>query len=321
MIKFIDLFCGIGGFRLALESVGMKCVFSAEINPHACQMYEANFGHNPYCDVTKVNPQDIPDFDILCAGFPCQAFSIAGKKLGFNEARGTLFFEICRIVEAKRPKVLILENVKNLLVHDNKNTFKVILNSLDSIGYNVQYKLLNAKDFGVPQSRERVIIVATRKDEKEFDFNLVKQSKPIALEYILSPQANYVEKSLYTLLEKRTLQKTGLIFSGYLNKNIRISGVRPNTLHLSRTHKQNNRIYCATGVNPTLSSQETSGRYYVSIGDKVRKLTLDECFKLMGFPDSFKKIGSQSNLYQRIGNSVCVPMIKSVAKSLKKQLL
>jgi DNA (cytosine-5)-methyltransferase 1 len=320
MIKFIDLFCGIGGFRLALESAGMKCIFSAEINPHACQMYEANFGHNPYFDVTKVNPKDIPDFDILCAGFPCQAFSIAGKKLGFNEARGTLFFEICRIVEAKKPKVLILENVKNLLVHDNKNTFKVILNSLNSIGYNVQFRLLNAKDFGVPQSRERVIIIATRKDEKEFDFNLVKQSKPIALESILTHQDTYLDSSLYTLLEKRTLQKTGLIFSGYLNKNIRISGVRPGTLHLSRTHKQNNRIYCATGVNPTLSSQETSGRYYVSFGDKVRKLNLDECFKLMGFPDDFKKIGSQSNLYQRIGNSVCVPMVKAVVKSIKKQL-
>lgn len=320
MKKFIDLFCGVGGFRIALESVEMACVFSAEVNPHACQMYEENFNHNPYCDVTQLSASSLPQFDILCAGFPCQSFSIAGKKLGFNEARGTLFFEICRIAKEKKPKILLLENVKNLLLHDKGNTFNVILKSLDSIGYSVNYKLLNAKDFGVPQSRERVIIVATRKDIKEFDFNQVELKPFKSLNDILENIDTYINEDLYTLIPDRKIQKTGLIFSGYLNKNIRVSGVRPNTMHLSRTHKQNNRIYCSTGVSPTLSSQETSGRYYVSIDDKVRKMTLSECFKVMGFPDSFKKIGSQSNLYQRAGNSVCVPMIEAIAKSIKKQL-
>ena len=137
----------------------------------------------------------------------------------------------------------------------------------------------------------------------------------------LSLQNNYLEKSLYTLLEKRTLQKTGLIFSGYLNKNIRISGVRPGTLHLSRTHKQNNRVYCSTGVNPTLSSQETSGRYYISIGDKVRKITLEECFKLMGFPDDFKIPVSDTQAYKKLGSDTVVPVIREIACIMKPHIL
>lgn len=318
-VKFIDLFCGIGGFRLALEKAGMRCIFSAEINSHACEMYKENYKENPYCDVTKLNPETIPDFDILCAGFPCQAFSIAGKKLGFNEARGTLFFEICKIIKAKNPKVVLLENVKNILVHDNRNTFEVIKGSLEGLGYIVSHKLLNAKDFGVPQSRERVIIVAT-KNNTYFDFNKVITKLPIELNSILEDNYDFIDPSFYTLIDNRKIQKTGLIFSGYLNKNIRVSGVLPGTMHLSRTHKQNNRIYCSTGVSPTLSSQEKSGRYYISIGKKVRKMTLLECYRIMGFPDKLKKIGSQSNLYERIGNSVCVPMIEAVAKSIKKQL-
>lgn len=145
MFKFIDLFAGIGGFRLALESLGGECVFSAEINPHACEMYQANYGENPKNDITKIDPKTIPDFDILCAGFPCQAFSIAGKQKGFEEARGTLFFDICKVLNEKKPKVVFLENVKNLKIHDNGNTLKVILSSLENLGYTVSYQVLKCK--------------------------------------------------------------------------------------------------------------------------------------------------------------------------------
>lgn len=158
--KFIDLFAGIGGIRLGFESVGGKCVFSSEIDETACKTYEANFGEHPSGDITKIEAKDIPDFDILLGGFPCQAFSIIGKMEGFeNETCGTLFFEIERILEEKKPKAFMLENVRNLTAHDNGNTFKVIMKHLEALGYTVYAKVLNALDYGVPQKRERIIIV------------------------------------------------------------------------------------------------------------------------------------------------------------------
>ena len=144
---FIDLFAGIGGFRIALESLGGKCVFSSEINEHAISMYKENFGDDSKCDITKLDPSLLPNFDILCGGFPCQAFSICGKQEGFNDAtRGTLFFDICRILKEKKPKVFILENVKNLEKHDKGNTLFIMLKALNELGYSVSYKVLNAKD-------------------------------------------------------------------------------------------------------------------------------------------------------------------------------
>lgn len=324
--KFIDLFCGIGGFRVALESIGGECVFSAEINDHACKMYEANFGDNPKCDITKLDEKTIPDFDILCAGFPCQPFSISGKKEGFlDKTRGTLFFDIVRILKEKKPKVFFLENVKNLEIHDNGNTLKVILESLNSIGYTISYKVLNAKDFSVPQNRERIILVGSR-EKKQFNFEKVIKtpSKPMK-DYLDKKGAfEYLEKDEYTLIDKqyvKTQEKSGLIFVGYRNKPIRKNGVRENTLHLSRVHRQVNRIYDAKGMHPTISSQEKSGRYFVYHKKKVRKLTMNECFKFFGFPDDFKKIGKDSLLYERIGNSVCVPMIKAIGVEIIAQLL
>lgn len=316
MFKFIDLFAGIGGFRLALERLGGTCVFSSEINPHACEMYQANYGENPFCDITKLDPNTLPDFDILCGGFPCQAFSIAGKKLGFEEARGTLFFDICRILKIKKPKVVLLENVKNLKDHDKGNTLKVIISSLEDLGYYVQYKLFNAKNFGVPQNRERIIIVATL--EKAFDFNQVELSeKHICIKDILEDNKEYLTKSNYTLLEKTNKNVlSGLIFAGYMNKTIR-KGVNPNNLNLSRVHRQPNRIYSVLGTHPTLSSQESAGRYYVLLeNNEVRKLTINECYRLMGFPRDFKLVGSKNNLYARIGNSVCVPMIEQIGQEI-----
>jgi DNA (cytosine-5)-methyltransferase 1 len=321
MFKFIDLFAGIGGFRLALEQLNGKCVFSAEINPHACEMYEVNYGDNPFNDITKLNPKEIPDFDILCAGFPCQAFSIAGRQKGFEEARGTLFFDICRILNIKRPKVVFLENVKHLKNHNNGETLKVIIKLLEDLGYAVTYQVLNAKDFGVAQNRERIIIVASLNEK--FNFDLVPfNKKEISLNDILDISNEYLDASKYTLLDKTSKQKdSGLIFSGYLNKTIR-KGVKENSLHLSRVHRQPNRIYSAKGTHPTLSSQEKAGRYYVLLDNKkVRKLTIHECYKLMGFPSSFKFVGSTNQLHERVGNSVCVPMMHAVGKQIIKQLL
>lgn len=319
---FIDLFSGLGGFRIALESLGGKCIFSAEINSHACAIYQNNFGENPFCDISKLNPIDIPDFQVLCAGFPCQAFSIAGKQKGFEDTRGTLFFDLCRIIEQKKPEILLLENVKNLITHNNGTTFKTIVSSLENLNYSVSFKLLNAKNFGIPQHRERIIIVAVKNSfsTNKFDFSSLINSSS-ELSDILEKEHHVLLPHEYTLIDSSYIKKqiSGLIFCGYRNKNIRKVGVKENSLHLSRTHKQPNRIYHINGNHPTLSSQESSGRYFVFNGEQVFQLSLLECFRLMGFPDNYKKIGSKSNLYNRIGNSVCVPMIHSVMSSILKQ--
>lgn len=322
--KFIDLFAGIGGFRLALESLGAKCVFSAEIDPHAIQTYKENFNDDPTCDITKLDPKRIPDFDILCAGFPCQAFSISGKQKGFSDTtRGTLFFDICRILKEKQPTAFILENVQNLEKHDKGNTLFVMINSLNDLGYSVTYKVLNAKDFGVPQNRERIIIIGN-KEHKVFIFKKLYKTPVISMYDMLDKDGDfeYLQAHEYTLLEPKfikTQAKSGLIFTGYRNKTIRTNGTKDGTNHLSRVHKQPNRIYSSLGIHPTIASQEQSGRYFILVDGRVRKLTINECYRFMGFPDNFKKVGSKSKQYERIGNSICVPMIKEVASEMIKQ--
>ena len=322
--KFIDLFAGIGGFRLGMESVGGKCVFSSEIDLHACEMYKANYGEDPYCDITKLNVELIPDFDILCAGFPCQSFSICGKQRGFyDETRGTLFFDICRILEYKKPKAFILENVANLEKHDKGKTLSIMIESLTALGYSVNYKVLNAKDFGVPQNRERVVIVGS-KDGYRFDFEKVKLCKVDSMLPFLDKSGNfeYLSEEEYTLIKNHKKQsKSGLIFIGYRNKKIRTVGVRPGTEYLSRVHKQPNRIYSADGIHPTIASQEQCGRYWIYVNGRVRKLTLKECFKFMGFPDNFKMVGVTGKIYERIGNSICVNMVGAVASEVVGQIL
>lgn len=315
-MTFIDLFAGIGGFRIALEQCGHKCVYSCEKDPKTAKLYKLNHGENPLGDVTKINAQDLPDFDILTAGFPCQPFSSAGKKKGFEDTRGTLFFDILRILKEKKPAIVILENVKNLVIHDKGNTFKTIISCLQDLEYTVSFDILNAKDFGVPQNRERIIIVA-RKDGKVFDFKNLNFTPVHSMLAYLDKNKNfvYLDKKEYTLLEETKQQKSGLIFSGYLNKNPR-KGVKNLNLNLSRVHKQPNRIYSANGTHPTLSSQETAGRYYILTEQGVRKLTIEECFRFMGFPEDFKKGTDTSLQYQVIGNSVCIPMIYEIVKLL-----
>lgn len=323
-LKFIDLFAGIGGFRLGMEKAGYECVFSAEIDDNACQVYEQNYGENPKCDITQLDADTIPDFDVLCAGFPCQSFSISGKQKGFYDAtRGTLFFDICRILEQKKPKAFILENVKNLSTHDKGRTLSVMLDSLGRLGYTVNYKVLNAKDFGVPQNRERVILVGNRLG-KFYDFDRLTRNTVKSMKNFLDSSGDFeiLANDSYTLIDKSYIktQASGLRFVGYRNKKMRTNGVRKGTEHLSRVHKQPNRIYSVEGVHPTLPSQEISGRFFIYDGERVRKLTIQECYRFMGFPENFQRIGSLSQQYLRIGNSVCVNMIDEVAKELKKIL-
>ncbi len=320
-VKYIDLFCGIGGIRLGMDAQNFECVFSSDINIECQRTYNENFGEQPFGDITQIDEKTIPDHDILCAGFPCQPFSISGKQKGFDDTRGTLFFDICRILKEKKPSVVFLENVKHLVHHDNGKTLQTILNKLEELGYKVSWKILNGSNFGVPQNRERIIIIGSKKNK--FDFDKVKISPRKRLLDFLDQSGDfeYLSPTDYTLIENPKQQPlSGLIFAGYRNKSIRKVGVRPGTEHLSRVHKQPNRIYSVYGIHPTLPSQEVSGRYFILTADnRVRKLTINECWKIMGFPNTYKKISSIGEQYKQLGNSVCVPMIKAVASEIKNQ--
>ena len=319
---FIDLFAGVGGIRMGFQNAGGECVFSSEWNEEAAKTYFLNFGEHPRGDITKIKEDEIPDFDVLLAGFPCQPFSISGKMKGFADTRGTLFFDVCRIIEAKRPRVIFLENVKHLVHHDNGRTLETILCKLEDFGYSVSWKVLNASDFGVPQNRERIIIVGS---DRPFDFSLINTKPKGILADFLDSSGNFevLSPDEYTLIENPKRQEdSGLIFAGYRNKSIRKVGVRPGTLHLSRVHKQPNRIYSVEGIHPTLPSQESSGRYFILTRENiVRKLTIDECWRIMGFPEEFERPSAIGEQYRQLGNSVCVPMITAVAKEVVRQLI
>ena len=308
--------------RLGLELAGHECVFSSEWDSHAQQMYFENFGEFPEGDVTRIKESLVPDHDLLAAGFPCQPFSISGHKRGFEDTRGTLFYDILRIAKKKSPKVLLLENVKFLKYHDGGRTLQVMLDHLDELGYTVNWRILNASDFGLAQNRERLVMVCTRKDIGSFDFSALKKVPGKRITDILDSEGPYevLPRDEYTLLPKETWrrQASGLMFVGHRNRSLRKAGVRPGTAHLSRAHKQPNRIYHVSGTHPTLPSQETSGRFWIYDDKLVRKLTLRECYRLMGFPDDFKGLGTAGNQYLRIGNSIAVPMVESLGRAIGK---
>jgi DNA (cytosine-5)-methyltransferase 1 len=323
--SFIDLFAGIGGFRIALEKEGGDCLYSSEINPACREVYSTNFGEYPDGDITKADYNKIPEHSVLCGGFPCQPFSISGKQKGFLDTRGTLFFNVLEIARLKNPKVIFLENVKHLKYHDSGKTLKKIIESLEEIGYKTSWEVLNVKDFGLAQNRERIIIIGHR--EKRFDFSKIKKKPSKKIKDILDVDSNkfeYLREEEYTILDKkywREQKGSGLIFCGYRNKSIRTAGVRPNTIHLSRVHKQPNRIYHIEGTHPTIPSQESSGRFWIYDDNKVRKLTMNECFRLQGFPDDFEKYSNQGKSYNQIGNAVAVPMIATLIKEIRNQNL
>lgn len=243
--------------------------------------------------------------------------------MGFEDTRGTLFFDICRIISKRQPPVVVLENVKHLINHNKRNTFNTILNALTQLGYNISYKVLNSSDFGVAQFRERIIMVGTK--QGYFNFSDMTRSPKVRIKDILDSQGDFeiLDKSEYTLLPSQFVkeQSSGLIFCGYRNKGTWKKGVRSNTEHLSRCHRQPNRIYSAEGIHPTIPSQETSGRFWIYIPEQdiVRKLTINECYKLMGFPSSFKIDKNKGNAYRQCGNSVVIPMIYELAQSIIRQ--
>lgn len=301
---FIDLFCGIGGFRQALESVGGTCVFSCDKNKNARLTYQANYGEIPSGDITKIQAEDIPPFNILCAGFPCQPFSIAGKQRGFSDERGTMFFEIIRIVKYHKPEVIFLENVANLEKHDNGNTLKVILRTLKRTGYNVQYEVLNSKDYGVAQIRKRIYIVCFRKDLKaKFSFPKPFESN-IAVEDFLDQDVE----------EKYYIDRSDIVFY----KPDITEQVHDTTYRMGYIGSigQGRRIYSPKGLSPTIvctARGPAGGTESYYIDGRVRRLTPDECKRIMGFPEDFVFPVKEERAYEQLGNSVAVPVLKAIA--------
>jgi len=330
-ISFIDLFCGIGGFHQALKTTipSSTCVMASDIDEKARRTYEANHTLKPVGDIKTIDIQTIPKFSLICGGFPCQAFSIAQwkDKKAFDDPRGTLFFEILKIMDVHKPKCVLLENVAHLTKINKGAVLQTLLNSLTTRGYKVSYQILSPHQFGIPQNRERVYIVATA-SEKEFDFKALSQrSSTCTLADILDSEVSedhYIDPSKYVILEKSQIKKqakSGLKFCGYLKGELRKVGARENTEHLSRVHKQLMRIYSSDGTHPTLAASETSGRYHIyeESTKRVRRLTLNECYKLMAYPQTFDKNPNKSVAYKQIGNSVCVRVIEEIIKEMMRQ--
>lgn len=315
--RFIDLFAGIGGFHYALNSYGAKCVFASEWDKYAAETYEKNFKLKPHGDITLIDENLIPDHDILCGGFPCQAFSISGKQKGFEDTRGTLFFDISRIISHHKPKVVFLENVKNLAKHDDGKTFQIILETLDNLGYNVFSKVLNSSNFGLPQNRERVYIVGFEKSINSDDFKFPENSNiPISLEDILEKNPNNAK-----IIERDDID----IYKDFSpEKDIFGNKILPNRpIQIGKVNKggQGERIYHPAGHSITLSAYgggvgSKTGLY--KINNQIRKLSTRECARVQGFPDSFIINSTQTQAYKQFGNSVSINVLQSIINQISK---
>lgn len=305
----IDLFAGIGGIRLAFQNNGGKTVFSSEWDKFAQKTYQINFGETPSGDITKIDENKIPDHDILLGGFPCQPFSQAGLKKGFEDTRGTLFFDIARIIACKRPKAFLLENVKQLRGHDNGNTLKTIISVLEDLNYYVPTpQILNAKDFGVPQNRERIFIVGFNKDYlpdnyKDFSF----------------PKGTKTTTCVGDILENNVLDKYTIsdnLYNYLINRKV-IQKNKGNGFGFTTFNKE------STYTNTI------SARYYKDGSEALieqenknpRLLTPRECARLQGFPDSFKIVVSDTQAYRQFGNAVIVPLVSSIAEKIVDKII
>lgn len=307
---FIDLFAGIGGFRIALQNMGGECIFSSEFDAEAQRTYFANYGEMPFGDITKIDERCIPTHDILCAGFPCQPFSISGKRLGFEDTRGTLFFDIARIAKEKQPPVLFLENVKNLLSHNRGETIKQMMCILDDIGYDTQIKLLNAARYGVPQHRERVYIIGLRKDMAHDKFVYpAPLDLPVYIENIVDENKEAVEEA--------TIHREDIEF--WPNDGREKNALRPIRVGTVNKGGQGERIYSRKGVGITLSAYgggagAKTGLY--KIDGQVRRLTPRECARLQGFPEEFIIPINRNTAYKQFGNSVSINVLQCIVKSI-----
>jgi DNA (cytosine-5)-methyltransferase 1 len=304
--RFIDLFAGIGGFRLAFENLGGQCALSSEWDKFAQATYLANFGHTPMGDIKEIESDQLPQHQIVTAGFPCQPFSHAGHRKGFSDTRGTLFFDVARLISSSRPEMVLLENVKGLLRHDNGRTLERILDTLSDLGYNTFYEVLNAKDFGLPQNRARIYIVGINVDKLgDFDFSF--------------PVPKPSTTRLGDILEKRVDAKYTI------SDRLWTSHQRRKRDHLARGNGFGFSIFDPQSTyTSTLSARYFKDGSEILISQKgrnPRKLTPREAARLQGFPDTFKISVSDTQAYKQFGNSVPVPVIEAIGRQMLQVLL
>ena len=314
-LKCASFFAGVGGIDIAFEQAGFETIYANEFDKLACKTYEKNFNIEVDCrDINDVKTSEIPDFDIMLAGFPCQAFSVAGYRQGFDDekGRGVLFFELCRILEEKRPPIVFLENVKNLVGHDKGNTFRVILKQLEILGYNVKYQVLNAMEYGnIPQNRERIYIAAFQSKEayQKFEF-----PKPVELTKKISDIVNQTDR----LDDKYYYTEKNCGFYDELKKSM----TSKDTIYQWR------RVYVRENKNnvcPTLTANMGTGGHNVPLvltDSGIRKLTPRECFGFQGYPEKYKLPDDTANthLYKQAGNSVVVPVIQRIAENIAEAI-
>ena len=318
---FIDLFAGIGGFHSAMESFYANCVFASEWDVPAQIVYKKNFGIQPKGDITQVKEKDIPSHDILCGGFPCQAFSVSGKQKGFEDTRGTLFFDIARIAAYHQPKVLLLENVANFEKHNNGHTLRTVLETLDNIGYTTFSKVLNASDFGIPQIRKRIYFVAFKKELGINSFQFPKSIlKPVRLYDFLETQTKdsslLLKNKNYSVIQKADVFQGDLYDeTTVLNNSIRIGSVNKGG--------QGDRIYDPNGHAITLSAYgggngAKTGLYLID--GEIRKLSPRECANIMGFPKNFILHENKNQSYKQFGNGVVIDVLQYLLKAINNVL-
>lgn len=312
-MKCASFFAGVGGIDLAFEQAGFQTIYANEFDNYAAQTYELNFEIKvDRRDIHFVKSEDIPNFDIMLAGFPCQAFSIAGYRQGFNDekGRGNLFFELARIIKDKKPKIIFLENVKNLVSHDKGNTFRVICNCLENLGYTYTYQVMNASEYGnIPQNRERIYIVAFKNKADYANFKL--------------PKTIPLQKTIHDIIDFETQQKEEFYYTA--EKNIFFNELKKH-MTSSNTIYQWRRVYVRenkSNLVPTLTANMGTGGHNVPLiltnHKQIRKLTPKECFLAQGFPENFKlPLQSNGRLYKQAGNSVCVPVVYRIANEIKQ---
>lgn len=300
--RFIDLFAGIGGMRLGFEACGGECVFSSEWDEKAQITYEANFGDKPHGDITLVTPKEIPDHDILLAGFPCQPFSIIGKRKGFSDTRGTLFFNIQEIIAEKQPNAFLLENVKQFKSHDNGRTSAIVMENLKELGYNTHLTVLNALDFGVPQKRERIFIVGF-KDNFEFEF----------------PRALPERAQLSDFLEPDNSISSSLLGTEYI-RNKRIERAKAQGAKIMKPSIWHENKGGHLGIHPySCALRHNASHNYLMVNGE-RRLSGRECLRLQGFPDTYRITVSHRDIRAQAGNAVAVPVIRAIAIEMLNSL-
>lgn len=319
--RMIDLFSGIGGIRIAFEENGAECVCSSEIDKYACETYYENFHDTPLGDVSKIGKKDLPEYDILAGGFPCQPFSLGGFRKGFEDARGTLFFEVARLLDECKPKAFLLENVQGLVNHDKGKTLQTIEGILTNLEYDFKWKVMNAKDYGIPQNRSRWYCIGFRKDLGVEFSDSYKPSEYDNDRIFYFPQKEELKVTMKDIIEDQTdvcyrvsdlaMKNIGKYQNSYISSHISEYPLIAYEVRASRCSFRND------GISPCLTAKMgTGGNNVPIVVSQGRKLTERECLRIMGFPEWYKISKNSSHSYKQLGNSVVVPVVSKLAKEI-----